>query len=286
MKRFLLTSAVLLLSLLTISAKPKKAQGTKAIDKIKYEITYRTQSVKDTTARDENGKYVYGQDDMRLEVGEMVSYFYSPTKRAYDDGLLKLVKPGDVAKSNVSKSNVSRGNITMNFFRNYPKGKTTYIDKVLSEKFRIEESMEQPKWEIVADSTKKILNYDCQMARTTFKGRQWTAWFAADIPLDNGPWKLCGLPGLILRASDAQQQYIFDCVGMKQTDGTADLLYNLKFDEYTKSTMKEFKEVQTKAVPQDFFAAKGIRIIEVPEEVKAKFQKALSKPIPSNSIER
>ena len=285
MKRFLLTSAVLLLSLLTISAKPKKAQGTKAIDKIKYEITYRTQSVKDTTARDENGKYVYRQDDMRLEVGEMVSYFYSPTKRAYDDGLLKLVKPGDVAKSNVSKSNVSRGNITMNFFRNYPKGKTTYIDKVLSEKFRIEEPMEQPKWEIVADSTKKILNYDCQMARTTFKGRQWTAWFAADIPLDNGPWKLCGLPGLILRASDAQQQYIFDCVGMKQTDGTADLLYNLKFDEYTKSTMKEFKEVQKKAVPQDVFAAKGITI-EVPEEMKAEFQKAFSKPIPSNSIER
>ena len=285
MKRILLTSAVLLLSLLTISAKPKKAQETKAIDKIKYEITYRTQSVKDTTACDENGKYVYRQDDMRLEVGEMVSYFYSPTKRAYDDGLLKLVKPGDVAKSNVSKSNVSRGNITMNFFRNYPKGKTTYIDKVLSEKFRIEEPMEQPKWEIVADSTKKILNYDCQMARTTFKGRQWTAWFAADIPLDNGPWKLCGLPGLILRASDAQQQYIFDCVGMKQTDGTADLLYNLKFDEYTKSTMKEFKEVQKKAVPQDVFAAKGITI-EVPEEMKAEFQKAFSKPIPSNSIER
>lgn len=285
MKRILLTSAVLLLSLLTVSAKPKKAQGTKAIDKIKYEITYRTQSVKDTTARDENGKYVYRQDDMRLEVGEMVSYFYSPTKRAYDDGLLKLVKPGDVAKSNVSKSNVSRGNITMNFFRNYPKGKTTYIDEVLSEKFRIEEPMEQPKWEIVADSTKKILNYDCQMARTTFKGRQWTAWFAADIPLDNGPWKLCGLPGLILRASDAQQQYIFDCVGMKQTDGTADLLYNLKFDEYTKSTMKEFKEVQKKAVPQDVFAAKGITI-EVPEEMKAEFQKAFSKPIPSNSIER
>lgn len=285
MKRILLTSAVLLLSLLTVSAKPKKAQGTKAIDKIKYEITYRTQSVKDTTARDENGKYVYGQDDMRLEVGEMVSYFYSPTKRAYDDGLLKLVKPGDVAKSNVSKSNVSRGNITMNFFRNYPKGKTTYIDEVIIEEFRIEEPMEQPKWEIVADSTKKILNYDCQMARTTFKGRQWTAWFAADIPLDNGPWKLCGLPGLILRASDAQQQYIFDCVGMKQTDGTADLLYNLKFDEYTKSTMKEFKEVQTKAVPQDVFAAKGITI-EVPEEMKAEFQKAFSKPIPSNSIER
>lgn len=280
MKRILLTSAVLLLSLLTVSAKPKKAQGTKAIDKIKYEITYRTQSVKDTTARDENGKYVYGQDDMRLEVGEMVSYFYSATNRAYDDEILKSIEVGDVAKSNLSS-----GNITMDFFRNYPKGKTTYIDEVLSEKFRIEEPMEQPKWEIVADSTKKILNYDCQMARTTFKGRQWTAWFAADIPLDNGPWKLCGLPGLILRASDAQQQYIFDCVGMKQTDGTADLLYNLKFDEYTKSTMKEFKEAQIKAVPQDVFAAKGITI-EVPEEMKAEFQKAFSKPIPSNSIER
>ncbi|ERJ75116.1 hypothetical protein HMPREF0653_02027, partial [Prevotella disiens JCM 6334 = ATCC 29426] len=53
----------------------------------------------------------------------------------------------------------------------------------------------------------------------------------------------------------------------------------------TKSTMKEFKEVQKKAVPQDVFAAKGITI-EVPEEMKAEFQKAFSKPIPSNSIER
>ena len=122
------------------------------------------------------------------------------------------------------------------------------------------------------------------MARCTFKGRTWTAWFAADIPLDNGPWKLCGLPGLILRAYDAKQQYIFDCVGMKQANEGENITYDSKFDKYAASTMKEFVDYQRKAVPEDILAAQGIKI-EVPEEMKSEVQQLLAKPQPSNPLE-
>ncbi|MGP1553989.1 MAG: GLPGLI family protein, partial [Prevotella intermedia] len=142
----------------------------------------------------------------------------------------------------------------------------------------------QPKWDIIADSTKQILNYDCQMARCKFKGRIWTAWFAADIPLDNGPWKLCGLPGLILRAYDSKQQYIFDCVGMKQAKEDENITYNSDFDKYATSSMKEFVDYQRKAVPEDILATQGIKI-EVPEEMKSKVQQLLAKPQPSNPLE-
>lgn len=281
MKRIILTSAALALTVLTVSAKPNKKDENKAIDKLKYTITYRTKSVRDTTKTDSEGRYDYENDDMQLEVGEKVSYFYSATYRAYEEELRKSVDANNIA---VPTSTSARGSISMDFYRNYPTGKSTYLDKVIREKFRITEPLEQPQWDIIADSTKQILNYDCQMARCTFKGRTWTAWFTADIPLDNGPWKLCGLPGLILRAYDSKQQYIFDCVGMKQAGEGENITYDPKFDKYATATMKEFVDYQSKAVPEDALAASGIKI-EVPEEMKAELMKKLAKPMPSNPLE-
>lgn len=281
MKRIILTSAALALAVLTVSAKPNKKDENKVIDKLKYTITYRTKSVRDTTKTDSEGRYDYENDDMQLEVGEKVSYFYSATYRAYEEELHKSVDANNIA---IPTSTSARGSISMDFYRNYPTGKSTYLDKVIREKFRITEPLEQPQWDIIADSTKQILNYDCQMARCTFKGRTWTAWFTADIPLDNGPWKLCGLPGLILRAYDAKQQYIFDCVGMKQAGEGENITYDPKFDKYATATMKEFVDYQAKAVPEDALAASGIKI-EVPEEMKAELMKKLAKPMPSNPLE-
>ena len=281
MKRIILTTAALALAVLTVSAKPNKKDENKVIDKLKYTITYRTKSVRDTTKTDSEGRYDYENDDMQLEVGEKVSYFYSATYRAYEEELRKSVDANNIA---VPTSTSARGSLSMDFYRNYPTGKSTYLDKVIREKFRITEPLEQPQWDIIADSTKQILNYDCQMARCTFKGRTWTAWFTADIPLDNGPWKLCGLPGLILRAYDSKQQYIFDCVGMKQAGEGENITYDPKFDKYATATMKEFVDYQAKAVPEDALAASGIKI-EVPEEMKAELMKKLAKPMPSNPLE-
>ena len=281
MKRIILTSVALALAVLTVSAKPNKKDQNKVIDKLKYTITYRTKSVRDTTKTDSEGRYNYENDDMQLLIGDKVSYFYSATYRAYEEELRKSVDANNIA---IPTSTSARGSISMDFYRNYPTGKSTYLDKVIREKFRITEPLEQPQWDIIADSTKQILNYDCQMARCKFKGRTWTAWFAADIPLDNGPWKLCGLPGLILRAYDSKQQYIFDCVGMKQAKEDENITYNSDFDKYATSSMKEFVDYQRKAVPEDILAAQGIKI-EVPEEMKAELMKKLAKPMPSNPLE-
>jgi len=281
MKRIILTSVALALAVLTVSAKPNKKDQNKVIDKLKYTITYRTKSVRDTTKTDSEGRYNYENDDMQLLIGDKVSYFYSATYRAYEEELRKSVDANNIA---IPTSTSARGSISMDFYRNYPTGKSTYLDKVIREKFRIIEPLEQPQWDIIADSTKQILDYHCQMARCSFKGRTWTAWFTTDIPLDNGPWKLCGLPGLILRAYDAKQQYIFDCVGMKQAKEGENITYDSKFDKYVSATMKEFVDYQAKAVPEDMLSAAGIQI-EVPEEMKAEFMKQMAKPQPSNPLE-
>lgn len=60
------------------------------------------------------------------------------------------------------------------------------------------------KWEISTQS-KSIAGHVCTKATTTYRGRGWTVWFASDIAAPYGPWKLNGLPGLILEATDEQQ---------------------------------------------------------------------------------
>ena len=61
-------------------------------------------------------------------------------------------------------------------------------------------------WELI-DSTKQIGNYTCQLATTVCYGRKFYAWYTSEIPLDKGPWKLSGLPGLIIYAYDVDKAY-------------------------------------------------------------------------------
>ncbi|MDV6167520.1 GLPGLI family protein [Flavobacterium sp. DG1-102-2] len=62
------------------------------------------------------------------------------------------------------------------------------------------------KWDITGE-TKTIAGYACIKATTSFRGREWIAWFAPEIPLPYGPWKLHGLPGLIIEVTDATNTY-------------------------------------------------------------------------------
>lgn len=63
------------------------------------------------------------------------------------------------------------------------------------------------KWEI-SKETKKIGRFICYKATAPFRGRNYTAWFTPEIPVPFGPWKLNGLPGLILEAYD-NSKFIF-----------------------------------------------------------------------------
>ncbi len=63
-------------------------------------------------------------------------------------------------------------------------------------------------WKIL-NETKKIGNFECSKATCNFRGRDYTAWFSISIPLPYGPWKLQGLPGLILEAYDTDKEIYF-----------------------------------------------------------------------------
>ncbi|WP_417429962.1 GLPGLI family protein [Halpernia sp.] len=61
-------------------------------------------------------------------------------------------------------------------------------------------------WKLL-DGEKKILNYNCNRAQGAFRGRTYIVWYTTEIPSKLGPWKLSGLPGLILEAIDSKNMY-------------------------------------------------------------------------------
>ena len=68
----------------------------------------------------------------------------------------------------------------------------------------------------IANEIKKVENYTLQKATTKFGGRNWTAWFCKDIPFNEGPFKLRGLPGLIFELSDAKKNFIYTLVKSRE----------------------------------------------------------------------
>lgn len=73
-------------------------------------------------------------------------------------------------------------------------------------------------WKLVnGDSI--VCEYPCHKAVATFRGRTWTVWYTLDLPYSDGPWKFCGLPGLVLHAYDSEGCFRFNCIGIEKGDG-------------------------------------------------------------------
>lgn len=106
------------------------------------------------------------------------------------------------------------------------------------EQYVVEEPLENIEWTLVEDSTKNVLGYDCIMATAKYHGRKWSAWFSPEIPVQAGPWKLAGLPGLILEADADNGVYSFVAIGIQNTNRQIIPVYQA--DQYEKTTRKDF----------------------------------------------
>ena len=121
--------------------------------------------------------------------------------------------------------------------KSFPENKFLCYDNAGLERYFYEEEPEEWHW-TVSDATKEILGYECVEATADFHGRKWNVWFSPEIPVQNGPWKLDGLPGLILEAESEGGQYRFVATGLQQTDKLITPVYLT--DEYEKTSRMDF----------------------------------------------
>ena len=86
-------------------------------------------------------------------------------------------------------------------------------ERFMNAYYLIDEANQKINWKIAKD-TITISGIKCRKATTYFKGRNWIAWFAPELPFQSGPWKLNGLPGLIIQANDDKNEVIFEFAGI------------------------------------------------------------------------
>lgn len=214
MKQTLIACCATALSLTCFAQKPDKA-----LARIRYTFTH----INDTTARDKPHK-----ENMLLVTGNNASVYTS-----YDKLNQALNTQKQLAEQ--MKNQTGNSNMTINI-KSEMKVTATQEDyfyfadehklvtkERLFNNYLVEEQAPEIDWKILKD-TASFSGIHCQKATTHFKGRNWIAWFAPEIPFQSGPWKLNGLPGLIVEAYDEKKDVNFQFAGMEKvtedrTDG-------------------------------------------------------------------
>lgn len=105
------------------------------------------------------------------------------------------------------------------------------------------EPVAQQKWTLT-DERQSILGHQCQKAVCHWRGRDFVAWFAADIPVKLGPWSFGGLPGLILKLHDVQELYTWEAVSLRS--GTFPITKR-KYDGFRKDSREHVYKLQVAA---------------------------------------
>lgn len=101
-----------------------------------------------------------------------------------------------------------------------------------NEMIYIKEKINMFDWEILSNEDTLIAGYKCKKAITSFRGREYEAFFTNEIANQGGPWKFDGLPGFIL--------------SVKSKDGYLILTpYEIKINKKNSEINNPFKNVKT-----------------------------------------
>lgn len=188
------------------------------------EFVYDYRCCVDTTGSLEDN---ISSDNMLLQIGPDGLSKFSSYKNLTVDSILMRSTQEQIADAAI-EGRLSTGEF-MTIYKNYPAGRLTHTEKICQDWFRYDEDMPRLDWELT-DSVATVLGYECHSARCEFRGREWTVLYTEDIPLMDGPWKLHGLPGLIMKASDEKRHYTFECIGIKSKANRPITIYKVPFN--------------------------------------------------------
>ena len=94
-----------------------------------------------------------------------------------------------------------------------PTGQTTVREFIFPHEYEGYEPTPDIAWTLTED-TMTVNGYLCQEATATHRGVKWRVWYTEEIPSSAGPWRLHGLPGLIVKAES--EAHTFCLVGLRQ----------------------------------------------------------------------
>ncbi|MGC4130119.1 MAG: GLPGLI family protein [Bergeyella sp.] len=151
---------------------------------------------------------------MNLDVLKEGSKFYSYTVY-HSDSIMKADLEQQLKATGAIniKADSRKGNIRYTVTKSYPDYKINLLTRISMDSYSVAEDR-KISWKILSEK-EKIGEWEAQKAETEFAGRKWTAWFTTEIPVQDGPYKFHGLPGLIVKLEDKTASHIFELKGIR-----------------------------------------------------------------------
>ncbi len=173
------------------------------------------------------------------------SYFYSRANQYRDSIETVLMSDGINGRDLVIKTKQLPKGLQWYLDKRFVNGAYDYTNKLIGFK-RYTSPLELPQWEIVGD-TITINGFLCKEAHAMIGGRKWIAWYTENIDINDGPWLLWGLPGLIIHAKDSNNYFKFSCTSVNLLGEPYRVLLpgsNKLIDEITQSKMLEEEKLK------------------------------------------
>ena len=193
---------ILILLALIVRVTGVNAQSDVTKLSVTYEVHY--QKVEEVAKRE--------KDLMRLDIGEHSSQYVSII------GEFLTKHRSDIIAKRIKNPYAAYAPLRDEVFKNTPdEGYLRFVHMPgwVSCREKIEGLFD---WQLL-DGDSIVCGYPCHKATTIFRGRIWTVWYTLDLPYSDGPWKFCGLPGLVLYAYDSEDKFRFNCIGIEKGDG-------------------------------------------------------------------
>lgn len=174
-----------------------------------------------------------------LAIKDTISYFFGNNSYLSDSIINNRMK------ASKDSSMISFKNLPNDFMVYYLKKNTrsnsiTYYSNEFPKNMEYKEDVAF-KWNIKDEFT-DIFGYKCQKATLSMYGRKWTAWFNPDIPINDGPYKFLGLPGLIMNISDEDRNHAFKIISFQKQNVDINFIYDGKYITTTKSKYLKFRK--------------------------------------------
>jgi len=107
-----------------------------------------------------------------------------------------------------------RGNTPSSYYTDLYGREFRHIYQSQGAHYLMDEKFPTIDW-VIGEETKQIGGYEVQQATGRFGGREYVVWFTTELPFQGGPWKLQGLPGLVLEAASTDEDVQFTYAGME-----------------------------------------------------------------------
>lgn len=139
---------------------------------------------------------------MYLDIAKKGSKFYSQKNNIADS-----IHQDRVKKGTRDFTGIDYGLVPCVVEKSYPDFKIDFFNNLDMNKYKVSDNRKMD-WKILPQK-EKIGEFNTQKASLNFAGRIWTAWFISDIPIQDGPYKFHGLPGLIVKIEDKTKSHSF-----------------------------------------------------------------------------